>query len=367
MNRLAVSGVVKSFGGTPVLRGVDLDVPAGSFTAILGPSGSGKTTLLRIIAGFERVDGGRVSVGDRLLDDGHRFVAPDERGIGYVSQEGSLFPHLNVEKNIAFGLPRAERKSAKVGQIMEMVGLAGLGRRFPHQLSGGQQQRVALARALAVEPQVVLLDEPFAGLDAALRASVRHDVRRILAEAGTTTVLVTHDQDEALSLADLVAVMGEGRIRQADRPQVLYEHPADPELARFVGDANLLVGTMEDGAVRTALGRHALAPGSPGGGPGTALVVLVRPEQVELVADPAEHLCAGRVADVEFYGHDTVVRVVPETDCGAPMVVARSAGGRVLAAGTRVGMVLRGPVLAWPAPAGGVGQPGADRAKITSP
>ena len=311
-------------------------------------------------------------MGDRVLDDGRSFVAPDERGIGYVPQEGSLFPHLSVEKNIAFGLPRAARRSAKVRDLMEMVGLAGLGRRYPHELSGGQQQRVALARALAVEPHVVLLDEPFAGLDAGLRAAVRHDVRRILAEAGTTTLLVTHDQDEALSLADLVAVMGDGRIRQVDSPQGLYEHPADADLARFVGDANLVAGTTEDGAVRTPLGRHVLAGGAPVGVSGTPVIVLLRPEQVELVADPAEHLCAGRVVDVEFYGHDTVVRVAPEPDCGAPVLVARSAGGRVLPTGTRVGVVARGPVLAWAAAGPDPGDPGPSEAagrpaKITSP
>ena len=184
-NGLEVTGVMKSFGNQLVLDGIDLAVPAGSLTAVLGPSGSGKTTLLRIIAGFDRADAGTVGLGGRVVDGPGSFVASEERHIGYVPQEGSLFPHLTVEKNVAFGLPRPLRRGPKVPGLLEMVGLTGLGRRYPHQLSGGQQQRVALARALAIEPQVVLLDEPFSSLDAALRASVRHDVQQVLRAAGT--------------------------------------------------------------------------------------------------------------------------------------------------------------------------------------
>jgi len=199
-----VAGLCKSFSTQPVLRGVDLDVPVGSFTAILGPSGSGKTTLLRILAGFDRMDAGSVVIGGQVMEDGRRFVRPQRRGIGYVPQEGALFPHLTVADNVGFGVPRRERKG--MAHLVEMVGLTGLERRYPHQLSGGQQQRVALARALAIQPKVVLLDEPFSSLDASLRDGVRRDVAHILAEANATTILVTHDQDEALGLADQIAV-----------------------------------------------------------------------------------------------------------------------------------------------------------------
>ena len=184
MSQLEVTGLYKAFGAHQVLAGADLAVPAGSLTAILGPSGSGKTTLLRVLAGFERADAGTVRIGGELADGPGVHLPPERRRIGYVPQEGSLFPHLTAAGNVAFGLPAGQRRGPRAAELLEQVGLAGLGRRYPHQLSGGQQQRVALARALAIEPAVVLLDEPFASLDAGLRASVRADVRRLLAGAG---------------------------------------------------------------------------------------------------------------------------------------------------------------------------------------
>ena len=212
----------------------------GSFTAVLGASGSGKTTLLRVIAGFERIESGVVRLGTTVFDDGRTSLPPERRRIGYVPQDGALFPHLRVAANVGFGLPRSSRR--KVGALLEAVGLTGLERRYPHQLSGGQQQRVALARALAIEPEVVLLDEPFSSLDAAMRASVRQEVAQILRARGTTTVLVTHDQDEALSMAERVAVLADGRIVANARPEELYRSPLDADLAGFVGEANLLPG-----------------------------------------------------------------------------------------------------------------------------
>jgi iron(III) transport system ATP-binding protein len=218
MSAVELRGVVKSFGATPVLRDVELTVPEASITAVLGVSGSGKTTLLRLIAGFEQLDSGTIAIGGRVLDDGQRSVNPQYRGIGYVPQDGALFPHLTALGNVGFGLARRERASALA--LLELVGLAGLERRYPHQLSGGQQQRVALARALAIRPRVMLLDEPFSSLDAPLRAGLRRDVARILADAATTTVLVTHDQQEARALADRIAVLEDGcmlaRAGQAD-------------------------------------------------------------------------------------------------------------------------------------------------------
>ena len=256
MRGLAVRGVTKSFGPQEVLRGVDLQVPDGSFTAILGASGSGKTTLLRIVAGFERPDRGQVWLGDELVDDaGSHYLACERRRIGYVPQEGALFPHLSVGRNVGFGLSRGAARPTRVDELLELVGLAGYRRRYPHQLSGGQQQRVALARALAIEPEVVLLDEPFSSLDAALRASVRSDVLGVLRQAGTTSVLVTHDQDEALSMADQVAVLREGVVAQLDTPAGLYGHPGDAGVAQFLGEANLIEGEVRDGLATTILGR----------------------------------------------------------------------------------------------------------------
>ncbi len=253
MTELTVQGLHKAYGSNPVLTGLDLTVPAGSLTAILGPSGSGKTTLLRLLAGFDQADAGTVRIGGTIVDGPGEHVPPERRRIGYVPQEGSLFPHLTVAANVGFGLPARERRGSRVAGLLEAVGLAGLGKRYPHQLSGGQQQRVALARALAIEPALVLLDEPFASLDAHLRASVRADVQAIFRAAGTTAILVTHDQDEALSMADRVAVLRGGQIAQCAAPQDLYIRPADPQLARFIGEANLLDGELESG----------LVPGSP--------------------------------------------------------------------------------------------------------
>jgi iron(III) transport system ATP-binding protein len=358
MRQLAVTGLHKAFGAHPVLSGLDLTVPAGSFTAILGPSGSGKTTLLRLLAGFEQVDAGTIAIGDRVVDGpGHAHVPPERRQIGYVPQEGALFPHLTVAANVGFGLPARERRGPRTGELLESVGLAGLGSRYPHQLSGGQQQRVALARALAIRPEVVLLDEPFASLDAHMRASVRADVQRICRAAGTTAILVTHDQDEALSMADRVAVLRDGRIVQYTAPQDLYMLPADPALARFIGDANLLDGTVPGEAaatVDTILGRLTLEPSSAGDSAAAGQVtVLVRPEQLDIVAihgtgsrAPADCLI-GHVVACEYYGHDAVVRVQPDGKPGAQEVIVRTAGGPQLPAGAQVAVRARGPVIAW--------------------
>jgi iron(III) transport system ATP-binding protein len=345
---LGVAGLTKGFGDQPVLTGVDLVVEGGSLTAILGPSGSGKTTLLRVIAGFERADTGSVAIGGRVVDDGDHYVAPEHRSIGYVPQEGALFPHLSVGRNVAFGLPKSVRRSGVVGDLLELVGLRGWGPRYPHQLSGGQQQRVALARALAITPSVVLLDEPFSSLDASLRATVRGDVGEILRTAGTTALLVTHDQDEALSWADHVAVIREGRIGQFDTPQHLYEQPVDPELARFFGDANIVRGVISATGVRTPLG--VLAVSGPLPRPGTEAIVLVRPEQLQLSRSPGGAPLTGVVVEYEYYGHDAVVRVRPDHPWGPETLVARLNGGSAWALGTPVGVASSGPVLAWPAP-----------------
>jgi iron(III) transport system ATP-binding protein len=375
MRQVAVTGLYKAFGAHPVLTGVDLEVPAGSLTAILGPSGSGKTTLLRLLAGFERADAGTISIGDSLVDGPGVYVAPERRRIGYVPQEGSLFPHLTVDANVGFGLAARDRRAGRAASMLEMVGLAGLGRRYPHQLSGGQQQRVALARALAIEPAVVLLDEPFASLDAHLRASVRADVQDIFRRAGTTAVLVTHDQDEALSVADRVAALRDGTIAQYAAPEDLYGRPVDPGLASFVGEANLLEGVLNGAVVKTLLGNLPVDPAAPALGIAGQVTVLIRPEQIELA--PADHPLAsdgppapnglsapdglsapngtsaadglpGRITSYGYHGHDAVLHVQPDRAPDDRTLVVRIIGGRHLPVGFPVTLHARGPVFAWP-------------------
>jgi iron(III) transport system ATP-binding protein len=344
MRNVAVTGLHKAFGAHQVLTGVDLEVPAGSLTAILGPSGSGKTTLLRLMAGFERADAGAIRIGDAVVDGPGVYVAPERRRIGYVPQEGSLFPHLTVQANVGFGLPARERRGGQAARLLEMVGLGGLGKRYPHELSGGQQQRVALARALAIEPAVVLLDEPFASLDAHLRASVRADVQEIFRRAGTTAILVTHDQDEALSTADRVAALRDGKIAQYAAPEELYARPADADLAGFIGDANLIEGVLSGGVVKTRLGCLPLDDG------GTVragqVTVLVRPEQIEL--EPGEEGVPGRVTSYRYHGHDAVLHVQPTDDAAGQQITVRVVGGPHLPPGSPVTLRVRGPVLVWP-------------------
>jgi len=344
---VAVAGLHKAFGRHPVLTGLDLQVAAGTVTAVLGPSGSGKTTLLRILAGFERPDRGSVSIGGVTVDDDRCHVPPDGRRIGYVSQEGSLFPHLTVEANVAFGLPRGRRRGRRAGELLDAVALTGLARRYPHQLSGGQQQRVALARALAVTPRLVLLDEPFASLDANLRASVRADVLAILRDAAMTAILVTHDQEEALSSAGHVAVIRDGTIAQFATPQDLYDHPADADLARFVGDANLLDGFAESGLVHTQLGMLAVRD-ELGAAPRTAVTVLIRPEQLDVHPGgdgPGAH---GRVISTSFHGHDTLISISPGNEEVPSPILARVRGNPGLGPGSAVTLSVREPVCAWP-------------------
>jgi iron(III) transport system ATP-binding protein len=348
MNGLQVTDLHKSFGANPVLTGLNLEVPAGSLTAILGPSGSGKTTLLRLLAGFETPDRGTVTIGARVVDTEGTHVHPEQRRIGYVPQEGGLFPHLTVHANVAFGLSRAARRQG-VRELLELVGLTGLERRYPHQLSGGQQQRVALARALAIKPEIVLLDEPFASLDASLRTHVREEVHALLSAQGVTTVLVTHDQEEALSLADTVAVLRDGTIVQGGTPDQLYTLPVDVELAQFLGAVNLIDADFEQGTARTSLGMLVLRsdPGSPvAEAPGrTSGVVMVRPEQLEVRrrGESADRL-VGEVEQCRYYGHDALLHIRIDEPSGEQVLLARVRGEQALPAGTPVSLAAHGPV-----------------------
>jgi iron(III) transport system ATP-binding protein len=343
---LSVAGAHKAFGSRSVLGGVDLDVEDGTLVAILGPSGSGKTTLLRLIAGFERLDAGRILLGTHLADDAKHYVPPEQRNIGYVPQEGALFPHLSAERNVAFGLGKTGRQDPRVGELFEMVGLTGFEKRYPHQLSGGQQQRVALARALAIRPGAVLLDEPFDSLDAGLRSTVRADVREVLRRSGTTGVLVTHDQDEALSFADQVAVLRDGLIVQIANPEEIYTRPVDIGVAGFVGQANLLPATARGGLAESVLGLLRIAPGPIFEG---AVTIVVRPEQLRISPPGTEGQLAGVVTHQDYYGHDAVVRV---RLCGksegrlASELVVRTDGHEVPAVGEHVCLRVVGDVIA---------------------
>lgn len=347
---VTVTALYKAFGDHPVLAGVDLVVPEGSITAILGPSGSGKTTLLRLLAGFTHPDQGTITIGGRLVDGPGRHLRSQARQVGYVPQEGSLFPHLDVKANIGFGLPRSQRRK-RVGELLETTELTELAGRYPHQLSGGQQQRVALARALAPNPSLVLLDEPFSSLDATLRSAVRMEVTHILRRAGTTTVIVTHDQDEALSMADQVAVLRHGQVAQAGPPRYVYDRPLDADLARFVGEANLLPGTIRSGRAHTVLGPLPLIDGPAMHAEGTTVVVLIRPEQIHVGAGQTGET-TGTVTGHDYHGHDALVTIDTSQHNGTPgpAISIRCVGSDALTPGATVALRAAGPVMVWPAP-----------------
>ena len=341
---LQVKGLTKAFGSTTVLVSLDLQVNDG-ITAVLGPSGCGKTTLLRLVAGFLDPDAGTIEIGDRVVAGEGRPVPARLRRVGYVPQEGALFPHLDVAANVGFGLPRGARGGARVRDVLDLVELpTAVTNRFPHELSGGQQQRVALARALAPEPALVLLDEPFSSLDAGLREDTGRAVARALRASGATAVLVTHDQGEALSLADQVAVMSAGRFLQVSSPADIYLRPASPEVAGFVGHATLLPGTADAGAATSDLGRVTLV--RPMTGP---VLLVVRPEQVSVTAGPAGVTGDGVTADVvevSYFGHDATLRVRVRNS--ESVVIARVPAGSVPAPGTPVCLRVSGDVLAFP-------------------
>jgi iron(III) transport system ATP-binding protein len=302
---LQCRGLRKRFGTTAAVDGLDLTVARGSITALLGPSGCGKTTALRLVAGLESRDGGTIEIDGRQVAGPAGEVPPEDRRIGMVFQDYALFPHLTVQRNVEYGLRDLDRtaRQAAVQRALDLVGLSSLHHRHPDELSGGQQQRVALARALAPGPRLVLLDEPFSNLDAALRATVREEVRTILKAADATAVFVTHDQEEALSLADEVAVMSTGRIHQTAPPHELYAAPATRFVAEFVGDADVLRGRRAGRFfVDTPLGRLATASEVHGDTPD----VVLRPEALRLRPRPGG---AASVRAVTFFGHDQLIHL----------------------------------------------------------
>jgi len=295
-----LEGVVKRFGVTVAVDDASLCVGRGEVVALLGPSGCGKTTLLRLIAGFARPDEGRVAVAGRVVAGPGTWIAPEARGVGMVFQDYALFPHLTVAANVGFGLARRDR-AARVPELLAIVGLSGLERRYPHELSGGQQQRVALARALAPSPELVLLDEPWSNVDPFVRETLRAEVAEVIRPLGVTVLLVTHDREEAFSLADRIVLMRDGRIVQEGKPEELYFGPATRWAAEFVGTANVLPGRLVGERVETAIGAF---PAN--GASRRDAQVVVRPELLELEPSPAG---AGEVVAREFRGHDVFYRV----------------------------------------------------------
>jgi iron(III) transport system ATP-binding protein len=329
----------KKFGEVYAVEGVHLSLQEGHFLALLGPSGCGKTTTLRLLAGFEAPDTGEILIGKQRVSGPGVFVPPEQRRVGMVFQEYALFPHLDVAGNVAYGLPRSANKKERVYEVLELVGLTEMTKRMPYELSGGQQQRVALARALAPKPQLVLLDEPFSNLDAGLRAQVRAEVRQILRQARATAIFVTHDQEEALSLADEVAVMIGGRIVQTDTPQKLYRRPVSKLVAQFLGNAMFLAGEASGGQAICELGSLPIVPSYTG-----PVEVMLRPEDLQIspnAAGPAE------IIDREYFGHDQLLTIQLESGAQLQSRLLGSQGD--FYPGQRVAVEVRGKVVVYPA------------------
>ncbi|MGI9085350.1 MAG: ABC transporter ATP-binding protein [Aeromicrobium sp.] len=339
MSRLSTNGLVKRFGDVAALDGLDMEVDDGSIMAVLGPSGCGKTTLLRLIAGFLAPDAGTVSIDGLRVADRSHVVPTKQRKVGLVPQEGALFPHLDVAANISFGLPRSERKGPRVAELLDLVELPrDLADRRPAELSGGQQQRVAVARALAPEPTVLLLDEPFSSLDAALRASTGRAVVNAIRARKATAVLVTHDQDEALSLADQVGIMDRGRLLQAGPPHSVYTHPTSPFVAAFVGDGSLLPARLDGDHATCSFGSVTVDRSASD----SEVLIFVRPEQV--IVRPAADGGA-LVTAVAFHGHEAVVRLIDEGS--RELIMARVPATLMPQVGDRLAVTLQGPVLVF--------------------
>ncbi|AIC46972.1 ABC transporter ATP-binding protein [Rhodoluna lacicola] len=333
---LSLQSVNKTFAGQPVLSNLNLDVHEKEFLAVLGSSGSGKTTLLRLISGFDSPDSGEIHINNRVVFGKGINVLAEERRVGFVPQDAALFPHLSVSKNIEFGLTKlsATERSARVTELLRLVDLVGFEERMPHELSGGQRHRVALARALAPKPDLILLDEPFSSLDAELRVRLREDVRKVIAKAGITAIMVTHDQEEALSMASRVAILRDGEFAQIGNPSEIYQSPTDIEMATFLGDSVIINGVIENEKIVTDLGLLTPLNKVVNGATGR---VAIRPENFYLQPNPNGD---GEVIGRQYFGHDALVEVKLPT----LVIQARANGPFAPELGMKVTVWVRGQV-----------------------
>lgn len=338
MTQISIAGLEKSFGGVPAVAGIDLEIASGKLVVLLGPSGCGKTTTLRCIAGLEDVTGGSISMDGVAASSATHSVPAEKRSIGMVFQSYAVWPHMNVSENVAYGvklqkLSKAEAE-ARVANALEVVGLTPYAKRAASELSGGQQQRVALARAIALQPRALLFDEPLSNLDAKLRQRMRLEIRALQRRLGITAVYVTHDQEEAMVVADLIVLMRDGRIEQMGAPKAIYDRPASIFAAEFIGSANVLSGTVapgpDGGALRLANGAMLRAPSLPA--VGTEVDIVIRPEnlQVSEAQPAAAGALAGTVTDSVFLGGISEITV----DIGGPVLRAHMSPARLFEAGT---------------------------------
>ena len=329
------AGVSKSFGPAPAVDEISFALRTGEVLSVLGPSGAGKTTLLRLIAGFERLDRGEISILGRVVSGASQHVPPDRRNVGMVFQEYALFPHKTVAENVTFGLHRlgGSERDRRLAEVIALVKLGGLEGRYPHELSGGQQQRVALARTIAPRPAAVLLDEPFSNLDAGLRREMRREVASILRESGTATIIVTHDQEAAFAIGDRVGVVRDGRLEQVDAPYGIYESPATQFVARMVGTGDFIAGEVRDGMAATEIGALPFRSTNGALSEGTRVVLLSRPDDFQVKPDQEG---PGVVRSREFLGEATVLDV--EMPSGAALR-CRQLSYTAVAPGSRVSLV----------------------------
>lgn len=337
------TGVKKCFGDLVAVDDINMTLQKGEILFLLGPSGCGKTTILRMIAGLEKPDAGLIKMGERTLSTAREQVPPEARNIGIVFQDYALFPHMTVQKNVLYGLHNHPEPKSRAQKVLNLVGLTGLESRMPHELSGGEQQRVALARALAPRPEVILFDEPFSNLDAGLRSRLRTEIRRILKESATSAIFVTHDQEEALSIADRVAVVCNGKILQTDTPQTVYSYPATREVATMVGEANILPGKLYGQRVSSELGILELDQTAwdklgwtAKANGGQQVELMIRPENLELCTDDQGK---AEVVDREYFGHHQLVHVQLES---GTLISIRLPTDRVFDPGSRVTVRIKG-------------------------
>lgn len=339
MTFIRLQNVSKNYDQTRAVVNLDLTIPKSTITVLLGRSGCGKTTTLRLVAGLEKPDSGDVCIGDQQVSGSKVWVSATQRQIGMVFQDYALFPHLTVDQNIGFGLAdlTATDRNNRIANLLDLVGLMGLESRYPHQLSGGQQQRVALARALAPSPDVILLDEPFSNLDASLRQTMREEVRNILHEAQVTTVFVTHDQEEALRLADELVVMDGGRVLQSGAPEDVYRYPTSLQVAQFLANVNVLSGEAKQGIVETSLGKLPLHNPDLVG----AVDVILFPETISLMPDPQGTTL---IDGVSYFGFHQLVTLRLQN---GTTLQARTWSHANIATGDRVQATVDSPVVAF--------------------